>query len=548
MELEIREYLAPLRKWWWLILVTTAIAAVSSYFATRQQTLLYQSTTTLMVGNAIENPNPSSVEFSTTRQLASFYVDIANRASVRQDVQDALGLNWLPEISVRQPNNANLIDVVVMAPDPMMAQAVAAELAQQMVLRSPTAKEEDAAFVEELLRNYETQIKETQVELESLQEKLGTAVGAREIAQIQGDINTLESTRQTLLTNYANLRSSTQRGATNTISIIEPASEPRSPSTPNNMITVLTAAGIGFVLSASAAYVLEYLDDSVKTPNSASRLTGLPTLTGIATIVGDNKLVTIGEPRSPTSEAFRVLRTAIQFSDTESEKRTLLVTSPVPGDGKSTTASNLAVVMSQAGNHVLLVDTDLRRPSLHRIFNLSNKRGLTSLLLALGQDEDTGDMRGLVTDTAQTTQVEGLRVLACGPIPPNPSELLGSPKMQRLLGLLAEQFDYVILDSSPTLSVTDAAVLSTQADGTILVVRANRSRKDHVKQSIERLHEVNANMLGVVLNSLAPGTEGYGAYYYYQDPYYAYGESGEPAAEGKPVGKLRKRLQRKPAA
>ncbi|MFQ5419435.1 MAG: CpsD/CapB family tyrosine-protein kinase, partial [Anaerolineae bacterium] len=215
---------------------------------------------------------------------------------------------------------------------------------------------------------------------------------------------------------------------------------------------------------------------------------------------------------------------------------------------KSTTASNLAVVMAQAGNHVLLVDTDLRRPSLHRIFNLSNKRGLTSLLLALGQDEDTGDMRGLVTDTAQTTQVEGLRVLACGPIPPNPSELLGSPKMQRLLGLLAEQFDYVILDSSPTLSVTDAAVLSTQADGTILVVRANRSRKDHVKQSIERLHEVNANMLGVVLNSLAPGTEGYGAYYYYQDPYYAYGESGEPAAEGKPVGKLRKRLQRKPAA
>ncbi len=548
MELEIREYLAPLRKWWRLILVTTAIAAVSSYFATRQQTPVYRSSTTLMVGSAIENPNPSSVEFSTTRQLASFYVDIAKRLSVRQDVMDALGLTWLPEITVRQLNDTNLIDVVVLAPDPMIAQAVAAELARQMVLRSPTAEEEDTTFVNDLLSNYEAQITETRAEIEARQEELGAAVGAREIAQIQGDIDALESTLQTLLTNYSNLRSSTQRGATNTIRIIEPASEPRSPSTPNNIVTVLTAAGIGFVLSASAAYVLEYLDDSIKTPNSATRLTGLPTLTGIATIEGSDKLVTISEPRSPTSEAFRVLRTAIQFSDVESNKRVLLVTSPIPGDGKSTTASNLAVVLAQAGHHVLLVDTDLRRPSLHRIFSLSNKRGLTSLLLALGQDDDTGDMRGLVTDTAQTTQVEGLRVLACGPVPPNPSELLGSPKMQRLLQLLAGQFDYVILDSSPTLSVTDATVLSTQADGTILVIRANKSRKDHVRQAIGRLQEVNATMIGLALNSLAPGTEGYGAYYYYQDPYYAYGEEGEPAEADKPVGKLRKRLQRKPAA
>ena len=313
----------------------------------------------------------------------------------------------------------------------------------------------------------------------------------------------------------------------------------------NSMISVITAAGIGFVLSASAAYLLEYLDDTVKTPDQVMKLGKLPTLAGIAYIDSDDdsKLVTVTDSRSPTSEAYRVLRTAIQFSVVDKTNSILLMTSGVPAEGKSTTASNLAVVLAQAGNNVLVIDGDLRRPSQHEVFKLPNKRGVTSLLLKLNVDDSDIEVRNLVEDTVQPTQIEGLQIMTCGPIPPNPSELLGSTKMRRLLDVLDKQFDFVIVDSPPVLSVTDAAVLSALAGTTLVVLRANRSRKGEFKQVVERLEDVNANVAGVVLNSLKSGSEGHNFYYYYKDPYYTYGDDGDKDAP-EPKSKLRKRFLR----
>jgi capsular exopolysaccharide synthesis family protein len=252
-------------------------------------------------------------------------------------------------------------------------------------------------------------------------------------------------------------------------------------------------------------------------------------------------LIAISEPRSPTAEAYRVLRTAIQFSIVDKKNSILLLTSGVPAEGKSTTAGNLAVVLAQAGNHVLLIDGDLRRPSQHTLFGLSNKRGVTSLLLKLNVDDSDIEVRNLVDDTVQPTQVEGLQVMTCGPIPPNPSELLGSSKMRHLLSVLDKQFDFVIIDSPPMLSVTDAAVLSALAGTTLVVVRANKSRKGEFKQVVARLADVNANLAGVVLNSLKAGSDGYKIYYYYRDPY-TYGDEPDGADDAK--SKLRKRFLR----
>ena len=249
------------------------------------------------------------------------------------------------------------------------------------------------------------------------------------------------------------------------------------------------------------------------------------------------------DPRSPTSEAYRVLRTAIQFSVVDKKNSLLLMTSGVSGEGKSTTAGNLAVVLAQAGHNVLLVDGDLRRPSQHTIFTLPNKRGVTSLLLKLNVEDSDADVRNLVEDTVQPTQIEGLHIMTCGPIPPNPSELLGSTKMRRLLEVLDHQYDFVIVDSPPVLSVTDAAVLSALAGTTLIVVRANKSRKDQFKQVVERLEDVNAKVAGVVLNSLKAGSEGHNFYYYYQSPYYTYGDDGDKG-ESQPKSKLRKRFLR----
>jgi len=552
MELELREYIAPLRKWWWLIVVSTLVAGGSSYLATRQQTLAYRSTTTLMIGSAIDDPNPSSADFSMTRQLAATYVDIAERTSVRNAAAEALGLSQLTQgILVRQLNDTNLIDIIVTDTDPIRAQAVADELARQLVLRSPTGQDdEDQAFANELLKSYAAQITETQNQIAIKQEDLGAAVGAREIAEIQAEIGQMESALRTLSTDYANLRSSTQQGATNTLRVIEPATLPRNPVQPNNTITIVTAAGIGLVLSASAAYVLEYLDDTIRTPETLTRLTKLPTLASIAEVKlpENEKLITVSQPRSPTSEAFRVLRTAIQFSAVDEANRVLLVTSATPGEGKSTVSSNLAVVLAQAGQRVLLVDTDLRRPGLHSMFSVPNKRGLTNLLLEYQGEEDDEAVSRLVENTIQETQIDGLEVLTCGPVPPNPSELLGSNKMRQLLNVLTARYDFTILDSPPTLSVTDAVVLGAQAHGTLLVARSGRSRKELTRQAVDRFRKVNAPMIGCVLNALDPKEGMYGLYYY-EDSYYSEGgDALKGRREKNAWDRLRHRLGRRRAA
>ncbi|MCA9929385.1 MAG: polysaccharide biosynthesis tyrosine autokinase [Anaerolineales bacterium] len=552
MELNIKEYIAPLLKWWWLVILTTAVAGVSSYFATRQQEAVYRATTTLLVGAGFEDPNPSNADISMGRTLATFYVDMANRNELRIATADALGLAQLPrQIAVRQVNE-NFIDITVTDSVPERAQAVANELARQLILRTP-ASEDDGEFVDQLLSEYEAQIEETQAQIEAKQLEIGEAVGAREIAQLQEEQNQLEATKQSLTTSYASLLSGSQRGASNTITVIEPAQLPNKAVVASNTVSVMTAAAIGFVLSAVAAYVLEFLDDTIKTPDQLARLTGLSTLAGIAEIRSDpSGLITISKPRSPTSEAYRVLRTAIQFAVADDKsKRVLLVSSAVPEEGKSTTAANLAIVMAQAGNRVLLVDADLRRPSQHRVFKVSNKRGLSDLMLQFAADGSKDDMQGLLEDAVQQTPVDDLSLITCGPIPPNPSELLASQKMDTMLEAAAIDYDFVILDSPPVLAVTDSMILSAKADAMLMVVRARKSRKQYVKDVTERLQEVNANVLGWVLNSLKPKSEGHSAYYYYRDPYYAESDvvddDGEPESVDEPSSqqkKLRKRFLR----
>ncbi|MCI0397506.1 MAG: polysaccharide biosynthesis tyrosine autokinase, partial [Chloroflexi bacterium] len=318
---------------------------------------------------------------------------------------------------------------------------------------------------------------------------------------------------------------------------------PEKPIGPNNSVITLLAAFIGLTLSITAVLVVEYLDDSIKTPDDIARVIGLPTLAGIARIKSEEereKLVTLAHPRSPVSEAYRVLRTGLQFSSVDDPDRTtLLITSANPTEGKSLTAANLAVVVAQAGHNVLLVDADLRRPRQHRIFDVNKNRGLTSFLLEFNLASREEETLNLLKQVIQPTSVPGLHVLTSGPIPPNPSELLGSAKMKASLATLAEHYDYVIIDSPPALAVTDAVVLSTQVDSVLLISDANRTRQAHLKQLIDQLREVNAHVIGVVLNRLSPRGDGYYYYYYYRNSYYldkSEETEKQPSANGKANG------------
>jgi capsular exopolysaccharide synthesis family protein len=205
------------------------------------------------------------------------------------------------------------------------------------------------------------------------------------------------------------------------------------------------------------------------------------------------RLITISSPRSPASEAYRTLRTNLEFSSLDRPLRTIVVTSPGPEEGKSTTLANLAVTLAQAEKRVILVDCDLRHPSLHRVFGLKNGSGLTTMVV---DDEAMGD------PPLQETGVPGLSLLSSGPLPPNPSELLGSRRMQEIIAMLAQKADMVLFDAPPIIAVTDAAVLSSKVDGVLLVVKAGGTKREHARRAKALLEKVNAHLVGTVLNNV----------------------------------------------
>jgi capsular exopolysaccharide synthesis family protein len=538
--MELKDYFTPLRKLWWLILASTLVAVVVSFITVQQQPNTYRATTKLMIGRAIDNPNPTNVEFSLSQQLATTYADIANTWPVREQTMSRLGLDWLPEYTVRARTNSQLLEIAVTDTDPVRAQVVANELANQLILQSPTAprpeQQERRAFIENELSDLEDKITETREEIAAKQDELDSLVSARQIAELQNQIATLQAKLTSLQSNYAALLANTEAGALNTLAIIDPAQLPDKPVGPNRLLSVLLAGVMGFGVAAGAAYLLDYLDDTVKTPQDVEELSGLPTLAGIARMQSENgsyELITSEHPRSPISEAYRVLRTGIQFSDVDKLQKMLLVTSPSPVEGKSITTANLAVVMAQAGHNVLLIDADLRRPVQHKIFSVNKNRGLTNLLLPseLDLEKPSAELTAHLEQCVQKTAEPGVSVLTSGPVPPNPSELLGSYKMKKLLRILATMFDIILLDSPPVLAVTDAVVLSTRVDGVVFVVNAGTTRGNQLKQGAERLREVNANLIGVVLNRLTPRSEGYYYYYYYQKSHYLEepdGQQGQP--------------------
>lgn len=210
------------------------------------------------------------------------------------------------------------------------------------------------------------------------------------------------------------------------------------------------------------------------------------------------------DPKSIASESYRTLRTNIQYSSFDKECKVIVVTSSVPGEGKSTTSGNLALTLAEGDKKVILIDCDLRKPSVHKSFALSNAAGLSDVIV----DKES------VTNVGYKYN-KNLTILTAGKIPPNPAEMLGSKSMTSLLDALRKIFDYVVLDTPPVQAVTDAQILSAKADGTILVVRAEKTKKDSVHNSVGLLKKVNANIIGTVLNGLEASNNNY--YYYYGD-------------------------------
>ena len=294
------------------------------------------------------------------------------------------------------------------------------------------------------------------------------------------------------------------------------------------------AALVGFMLSAGVVFLVGFLQDEIRDPSEITRNWGVPIIGVISNFdASDEPIITLSKPRMPVSEAFRSLRTNLQFSGIDAPLKTLLITSASPSDGKSSVAANLATVIAQGDKEVVVVDSDMRRPTIHKVFKLSNRLGLSDYFI-----RPADKMSGVV----KKTTVNNLSIITSGSLPPNPSELLSSTKMRDVISLLGKHFDMVILDSPPLLAVTDALILTKSVDGVILVIDPKKTKRAAIRQAVEQLQRVDARILGVVLNNIKIKRS---SYYYSRDYYYSkhYGRVGnEPVpvqetADGNDSGK-----------
>lgn len=340
---------------------------------------------------------------------------------------------------------------------------------------------------------------------------------------LQRELDTTRTLYEGLLQRYKEV--GVTGGVTaNNISIVDRATPPGAPSKPNLLLNMALAALLGLGLGVLAALILEALDETLATPDDVERKLGLPVL-GVIPLLdkGETTNRALGDVRSAFSEAYYSLRTTLQFSTPDGAPSSLLVSSARPAEGKSTTAYAVAVNLARVGKRVLLVDGDLRNPSMHRVVGVENERGMSNLL------SGSADVASVV----QRTRQENLFFIPCGPLPPNPAELWGGDRLQQFLAETRNNFDHVVFDGPPVLGFADAPMLAAAVSGTLFVLESRGTRRGQARGALRRLQVGRARLLGAVLTKFSAKSASYGGYDYAYD--YHYG--AEPEQEGGKKGK-----------
>ena len=444
--MDLRDYALVLRKHWQLITACTLLAVGVAAIATFLTTPKYQASAQLFVSTSSSgNVGDLAQGSSFTQQRVKSYADIINSPRVTAAVIRELGLPETPralgdQISASAPLDTVLIDVDVKDADPKRAARIANAVSRQFTL---------------LVTELETP-------------------GGSKVSPVK-------------------------------VSVVKEATAPQAPISPRPKLNLALGLLVGLAIGVGAAVLRDVLDTSVKSAEdlqSAANLSPLGII-GFDSRAAKRPLIVQDDPQSSRAEAFRQLRTNLQFIDVDHSPRSLVITSSVQAEGKSTTAANLAISLAQAGVSVLLVEADLRRPRLAGYLGLEGAVGMTDVLIG----------QAVLEDVLQPWGHTGLlTVLPSGHVPPNPSELLGSGQMTTLLRDLEQRATLVLLDAPPLLPVTDAAVLSRVASGTVMVVRANKTKREQVARAMAALEAVDARVYGAILTMAS--TKGPDAYYY----------------------------------
>ncbi len=525
--LELQHLFSMLRKRWWLVLLVTALVAAGGYVFSQRQPKVYEATTTVLVGQSIRSSQLERVDIQTSQALAQTYVDIARRQPVLEGVVKTLSLqdNWLDlrkSVSVSLVPDTQLIEITVQANSPQMAEKIADEIAHQLLLISPSKTAAGPAtspsddFNSQQLALLQGRIVSAQKRLDEIEVQMAGTVTPEEYTALQSEKNNLENLIVEWGRNYTDLLPftiTTPARDPNEVTVIETAHSSFKPVRPNIQLNTALGAGLGLLLSILLVFLLDILDDTFKSTEDFTHTEDMKLLGSISHIGGRkvaDKMVTNLQPRSALTEAYRIIRSRLRFRPLEKSTRTIMITSPLSDEGKTITVGNLGVVFAQANLKTIVVDADLRHPSLHEVFELKNEKGLGDLL----ESSETP-----LEEVLQSTPVANLQILTSGKGLVDPSERLGSERMNEVLAELNKSADVVIFDCPPALLFADAVDLSRRMDGVILVVRAGKSKRDMVNQVLFDLRNARANVLGSIFNDAPRSPLGSAADYQDRSPF-----------------------------
>ena len=503
---EIQRYLSLLWHWAWLIILIGVIAGFGAFMISYRMTPLYETSTKVLV---IASPvlQPASYDSNLNSQnLVPTYADMLTNESILGEVIKRLKLtqttvSLAKMIKVNPVLYTSTIKISIDGPD----SAQIAQIGNTLV----------AVFIEKIKAiqsdRYTSTQGSLQKELASIDSLLQTALAEEAAAtdpviksQIDVKVVQYRSMYATVLTNYEQARLAEVQ-ATSSVVQIDQAGSSYLLVSPKTFYNTLFAGLLGLLLAAGFVLVRDAFDDTLKSVENVGDYLNLPVLGVIYRHVIKNEPVTKADPRSPVSDAFRSLRTNLQYVDVDHPIRSILITSSISGEGKSTVSVNLAVALAQADNKVTLIDADIHHSVIHERMGFSNQRGLTTLL-----------SRPLITleDIMQPDSVSGLSVITTGEAkPPNVTEMLGSKKMAVVLEMLLNENGFVVIDAAPVLPVPDARILAPLVDGVLLVVHSGKTTRKAARQAVENLRQVKARIIGVVLNNVNLEMSHYDYYY-----------------------------------
>jgi capsular exopolysaccharide synthesis family protein len=428
-----------------------------------------------------------------------------------------------PQVAVAEAGTTNVVLVSAKSPDPKVAAEAANAFAKAYISLQESEAVDTLTSASQIVQSH---INSVQGAINSLNAQINDSADSASDSGLTTELQSLEAERTTLQGELSNYQFAASVG-TGGGQVLTPATVSTRPVSPKTVEFATLALILGLLIGFVLSLLLEFLDDDIRTKTDLEGVGhGLPVLGLLPEIVDwrdshANYLVSRSTPKSAPAEAYRSLRTSIQFLGLDQSLRTLQFTSPNASEGKTTTLANLAVVMSHAGARVIVVCCDLRRPRVHEFFGVSNFIGFTSVLLGEATLEQA---------LQSVPGMENIRVLASGQIPPNPSELLSSSRTSDILAALSKQADIVLIDSPPVLPVTDAVVLAGRVDGVVVVTASRVSNKSQLVRSLELLERVEAPIAGLILNRAAESD----TYSYYHYSYGTVGSGGKSSPEAVP--------------